>query len=408
MRGKRGTRLLQKKEKSQMSNEKSIFGDLPVFDNHYFTRKNAAASLQSQAKSSEQRELETRGGRLVEGAGGSTSETGGIGVSDSDVGGSGGSMGDGKIKADGSFRWKYTCTNFNKVMELYHRLLSGKEIDPDLVKQMIFYGGTVPYAILEKEPEGYMEKHFYDVRERQFDTDETERNFNDIDIYAPLKLMKEIRKAITTMKGFEMHGDSADLQIMPKKTMEEINPLHRAFYNKLIHKDFGFFGEIAVNSESSWRKMNISLYPLFEENDGIQTRGFRTGGWEDCSKFLIDATVAKDMTMNEFVTPAKILGRDVKIVPMEYTVASKQKAIEKHWIKRLGKDIFDIAFIMAHGGELGVDSERLKRFEAAVPNMSVKRAYEMENGEMIRELDAQQYQDRVFTKIAELGPERYY
>jgi len=274
---------------------------------------------------------------------------------------------------------------------------------------MVFYGGTVPYAILEKEPDGHVRNQYFDQNDGEWETSYDRREFGDIDIYAPIKLMKEIRKAIMNMKGFSMGRDSANLQrVHRKKSIEEINPIHREVYNKLIHKDFGFFGDIKKGEEWWSDKVGVSVYPLFEQNNSIKTRGFReSNGYRD-GEFLIDAGIVNNMGMAEFVTPAKILGKNVRVAPMEYTVASKKRAIEKDWKKRIGKDEFDINFIMQHASELGINPELIKRFDSSVPRYSLEKAYEMEDGEAIAELDGEQFQERVFSKMKEKDAYEYW
>ncbi len=74
-----------------------------------------------------------------------------------------------------------------QIKEFYQKL---KTLNPDIVKEMCFYGGTVPY-ILNNASES--------------------RDFGDIDIFVPVPQMKKLREELAQQDSFKMICDSKPL-----------------------------------------------------------------------------------------------------------------------------------------------------------------------------------------------------
>ena len=71
----------------------------------------------------------------------------------------------------------------------------------------------------------------------------------------------------------------------------------------------------------------------------------------------------------------------MKILPLEYTLVSKQSAIEQNYDERLQKDVADIEYIIQHKDELGISDEMVEKIKEKYPDYSVSIAYKIENGE---------------------------
>ena len=347
-------------------------GDLPIFDDDYFARKNKEA--EENQKSTEYWQNLNREKRKKEKEKEATTneQTSGAEIQENTL-----------SECEISKLYERQG-NYNDIMAFYEWFLFSDEVPEELRKEAVFFGGTVPYAVLGVAP-----------------TPDTwnPRTFGDVDIYVQLREFKKVRGLITKLKRFTMQDDSADMFIY-HKTNNEINVFNDEVYNKLLHKDFGFRGSINVNSKLMdmmlKRNVNVSLYPIFSENGNICSRGFRFGRYyKEKGDYLLDTMLAEHYSLDDFIIPSSILGKDVNIVTPEYIIQSKRNALSKEFKYRKSKDIADINFITEHEDELGVDKEKRYVLEDKIPYIGVQNAYRIKNGKIVDELSGYAYVEEV-------------
>lgn len=275
--------------------------------------------------------------------------------------------------------------SIEEVREFYKRL---KEINYQVLNQMHFYGGTVPYIMANAKES---------------------RQFGDIDIFVPLTAIDALREELEKQPSFQYIFDSRNLteeygltsriqkQEIQKtnsneQTMEFLNLLtnpninktidengenvlakffksNRSYYNK--PQDFGF--------KATLFGIPISVFPVYDYEGNLMAKSFNIS---DLYQFLLGVRVINNTSLSNFSKSINACGTNINIVPLEYTIASKESAINAGYRKREDKDNSDLAFILEHASELGIDQNRLEEIKNNYPDFSIAIAYLLANDQV--------------------------
>lgn len=295
-----------------------------------------------------------------------------------------------------------------QIKEFYQKL---KTLDPDVVKEMCFYGGTIPY-ILNNASES--------------------RDFGDIDIFVPVPQMEKLREELTKQNSFEMICDSkplvqfchltsriqkksAELVDEKRKTNEFLdlmlnamtippcediididqngnyyNPLEeflsrtRSFYNKT--QDFGFKAKLFG--------INISVFPIYQYQNNIMAKSFNIN---EMYRFLLGVRILNNANIDDFVRNVEIYNTTFKVLPLEYTLVSKKSAVDEQYSFRLEKDREDIEYILSHREELGLEYEKIQEILSKYPDYSISIAYRVNDNGTTSTMDGETYKALVLT-----------
>lgn len=255
------------------------------------------------------------------------------------------------------------------------------KLDKDAIDFMYFYGGTIPYIL----------------------TDATKsREFGDIDIFVPIEKMALVRQTLK-LAGLKIIFDSLELSAKHNftsriKEIEKednnseiltalINNDEKAIkqfteYGRVL-SDFGFKGNLFG--------VNISIFPLYEYDENLMAKSFKV---DDAHEYLLAVRVVDNMKVNELIKNVNIYGCALNIMPLEYTIVSKEGAIHNGYIKRSDKDYKDLEYISEHKEELRLDDELLNRLRENYPDYSIALAYFLyENS--IERVSGQKYKELV-------------
>lgn len=304
---------------------------------------------------------------------------------------------------------KKTKYTLQQIKEFYQSL---KKLNSEVVKEMCFYGGTIPYILTNAEES---------------------REFGDVDIFIPVSIMERLREELFHQKSFEMIYDSrpwaesCQLTSRIQKESKELktkkdetnnilefmglldsmmdydsnektlhinedgsvtqNPFEtflasrRDYYNKI--QDFGFKAKLFG--------VNISVFPMYQFGKDIMAKSFNVN---TLYQFLLGVRVMNNAQMDDFVKNVHIYGSAVKILPLEYTLVSKESAVGANYVNRLLHDVADIEYIMKHREELGVTDERLEWVKTNYPESSVSIAYLINNGQ-VKTMGGESYKEYV-------------
>jgi len=277
-------------------------------------------------------------------------------------------------------------------------------ISEDLKNKMIFYGGTIPYILLNEEG--------------------VTRKFGDIDIFVPIENMEEFRSYLESVqyKYFKYDYDSMQLTRKARLTAKGLKVNPKVFYcyndedydaykeyreqqraeeekalSQSKYQDYGFKGKLY--------DMNISVFPIYEwEIDGktvICAKSFRIGENEGDWKFLLNTIVSKDTTIDEFCST--IVGDDsscvkehtLRFARIEYTIASKLSAINHGYKLRKETDEFDLDYIMKHKKDLMIDDELIESFKERIPDYGVSWVYRISRSNDVSVWSPEEYKHAV-------------
>lgn len=298
---------------------------------------------------------------------------------------------------------KYTLL---QIKEFYQKL---KTLDPDVVKEMCFYGGTIPY-VLNNASES--------------------RDFGDIDIFVPVPQMEKTREELAKQDSFEMICDSKPLaqlchltsRIKKKSTelidknqqtneflglmlsiietsqcediidqngnaydpFDEFFSKTRSYYNKI--QDFGFKAKLFG--------INISVFPIYQYENNIMAKSFNIN---EMYRFLLGVRVLNNTTIDDFVKNVELYDSTFKVLPLEYTLVSKKSAVDEQYSFRLEKDREDVEYILAHKEELGIDDEKNQEILSKYPDYSISIAYKVNNNKTISTMGGETYKELVLT-----------
>lgn len=305
-----------------------------------------------------------------------------------------------------NYQTEYTLS---QVQQFYRTLAC---LDSTVVREMCFYGGTVPY-ILNNETES--------------------RRFGDIDIFVPVAHMEKLREEFFKQESFEMLTDSKlytqfghltsriaknSIEVMKKGQQTEqfihllrdamlmpqdgsiidvdedglaYNPFEafwnetKPYYNKF--QDFGFKAKLFG--------LPISVFPMYQFNDHIMAKSFNIS--ESCA-FLLGVHVLNNTIISDFVKKIEIYGSTFHILPLEYTLVSKMSAVDEGRSYRIEKDKEDVSYILTHKDELGVTEEYLQVIADNYPDYSISIAYQINDHGNVSTLSGEKYKQLVLTK----------
>lgn len=238
---------------------------------------------------------------------------------------------------------KYSLKDIKTFFEL---LYNSKYISTEIKKEMIFYGGTIPYLLCNKRSSA--------------------RKFGDIDIYLPANLMEKFRKELKEVLSFIPICDSLTLF-----KYEIYKGGRRALNETFAPRDYGFKGKLYG--------VQVSVFPLFDKvfDDGstaVCSKSCRIGRDNEWN-YLLDLIIVKNTTIEEITEVVNIDGREIKIIKPEYTIASKRNAINYGKGSRQLTDEQDLRFFRRHSKELIKDRHLYKFFMQNIPMYAVYRAY---------------------------------
>lgn len=295
-----------------------------------------------------------------------------------------------------------------QIKEFYKKL---KTLDSSVVKEMCFYGGTIPY-ILNNASES--------------------RDFGDIDIFVPVPQMEKLREELAKQDSFEMICDSKPLaqfchltsRIQKKSTeivdkneqtneflglmlnamttpqnedtinidqdgnvydpFEEFFSRTRSYYNKT--QDFGFKAKLFG--------INISVFPIYQYENNIMAKSFNIN---EMYRFLLGVRVLNNANIDDFVRNVELYDSIFKVLPLEYTLVSKKSAVDEHYSFRLEKDKEDVEYILFHKEELGIDDEKIQEILSKYPDFSISIAYKVNDNGTTSTIGGATYKELVLT-----------
>lgn len=301
--------------------------------------------------------------------------------------------------------------SLNQIKEFYQNL---KTLDPSVVQEMCFYGGTVPY-ILNHETNS--------------------RDFGDIDIFMPVSSMEKLREEFSRQDSFEMISDSKpyaaachltsriekeSTEVMNRKErvgkfmnlmidsminpvdddnvleIDEMgnccdsNPFHaffaegRSYYNKI--QDFGFKAKLFG--------VDISVFPMYQYKNDIMAKSFN---FRDDARFLLGIRLINHMEISDFVRNVQVYDSACRVLPFEYTVVSKKSAVDGNYSYRFSKDQEDVSYILSHQEELGFDSKYLQQIKENYPDYSISVAYLLHDSGKVSTVGGETYKQYVLT-----------
>lgn len=303
---------------------------------------------------------------------------------------------------------RYTLT---QIKEFYQKL---KTLDPSVVKEMCFYGGTIPY-ILNDASES--------------------RNFGDIDIFVPVPQMENLREELAKQDSFEMICDSKPLaqfchltSRIQKKSAELVDRAEQTdeFLNlmldvmttpqdeEVINVDQNgnvydpfeeFFSRISGNRfydnktqdfgfKAKLFGINISVFPIYQYENNIMAKSFNIN---EMHRFLLGVRVLNNENIDNFVRKVELYDSVFKVLPLEYTLVSKKSAVDGQYSFRLEKDREDVEYILSHKKQLGIDNEKIQEISKKYPDYSISIAYRVNDNGTTSTMDGATYKELVLT-----------
>lgn len=276
-----------------------------------------------------------------------------------------------------------------QINNFYQTLLCFDGLSDEVKRNMIFYGGTIPYILCNEK--------------------EQVRKFGDVDIFLPVRLMAKLRYELR--QELDYVYDSIDLTrkvgLLAKglqvkrptlwwdEDVESYEEYSRRYSlaeeeaeKNAIYQDYGFkailFG------------INISVFPLydwtFEDGTiGVCAKSFRLSKEVGDYNFLLNTIVSKGITMEDFGKEVCIFGQNVKIAKPEYTIASKRNAIKFGYVLRKETDETDLNYIEAHKEELGIDERKVDFFKKNIPEYGISFVYRITRAYDAEVMSPEQY-----------------
>lgn len=276
---------------------------------------------------------------------------------------------------------KYTL---DEIKEFYTKL---KTINEEALKYMYFYGGTIPYLLVDAS---------------------TSREFGDVDIFVPIEAMRLVREELNRQQSFHVDFDSINVtsrvglvasipeeqkeasnqmglgilyaMMNPNATNDELGCLFGSARNRTL-QDFGLKGSLFG--------VNISIFPIYQYNNDLMAKSFNI---TDTYEYLLAVRVMDNMAVKDFAKNIKICGNALNILPIEYVIISKESAIEKGYQKRAEKDKEDLAFIEENKEKLEIDEELKQKLKDNYPDYSISQAYFV-GGNGVEEIGGEKYKE---------------
>lgn len=293
--------------------------------------------------------------------------------------------------------------SLEEIREFYKKL---KSINPDVLSKMYFYGGTIPYVLTDAP---------------------SSRDFSDVDIFVPISEMSRVREELNEIPSFEVYFDS-------KKLTEEYHFTSRVKNNELIENNSitdtlellaslnsddtvldengctpleNFFMERRNENQvfqdyglkGSLFGVNISIFPLYQYDGDLMAKSFNIS---DVYKYLLAVRVMNKTSLEGFAKNVKVFDSNINILPLEYTIISKESAINSAYIKREEKDAIDIDYIMKHKEELGINDEYIEYIRQNYPNYSIAIAYYLADAG-VKKISGEYYKELMLMRKGELA-----
>ncbi len=318
-----------------------------------------------------------------------------------------------KHKNDANY-YPGSCGNYNQVLvdtkgipetsklydlytirQFYNELICSRKIDQQLLEQIMVYGGTVPYIL--------------------FNTKEDTRKFGDVDIFVPVENMEKFRDTLFDKRYFAMKFDSMDLTRKAGLTIkgQHINvPLFMGdaddmeSYNAyqgmlseymeeaqshLVYQDYGFKGTLFG--------IPISVFPIYQWNKDnkldICAKSFRVGREEGDAKYLLNTIVTHNTPITSFSKLVEMYGGKIGIANLEYTIASKESAIQHGYLLRQESDLKDLEFIRRNKGLFHIDDDLVQHYEENIPDYGIAKVYRITRSYKVSELTPEEYRNVV-------------
>lgn len=280
-----------------------------------------------------------------------------------------------------------------QIKAFYSTLLGFKGLSDDVRNNIIFYGGTIPYILCDEH--------------------ENTRKFGDVDIFLPVSMMQKFRdelqneldyiydstkltrKVRLTAKGFQIKMPielwyeecESYLEFEKRRKLAEMEANKNAVY-----QDYGFKAKLFG--------INISVFPLydwkFEDGSiGVCAKSFRISKEEGDWNFLLNTIVSKGITIDEFCNEVRILGYNVKVAKIEYTMASKRNAIRFGYVLRKETDETDLKYIESHSSELDIKESQVKMFMENIPDYGISYVYRITRAGDAVEMSPEAYKNIV-------------
>ena len=287
--------------------------------------------------------------------------------------------------ACGEFKQVITDRNYNPIVEelydyhtvkkFYELLINSGKISKHLLEKILLYGGTVPYLLANAK--------------------EAPRKFGDIDIFIPIQHMDEFREALKYKNYFKMLYDSKSLtQSIPLTACRDTYKLQKS---RPVYQDYGFKGKLFG--------MNISVFPIYqwekkpyhsnEKTFDILSKNFRIGKNPTDNKFLLNTTIINNTDINSFKKIVELYGGTIGIVPIEYTIASKESAIIRGYKKREDKDMIDLSFIEENRKILNIDENLVEHYKNNMPDNGIQLVYRIKKNNETDIMDPLRYRNFV-------------
>ena len=285
---------------------------------------------------------------------------------------------------------KYTL---KQIQEFYQNL---KNLDSEIVKHICFYGGTIPYILNNAS---------------------ASRDFGDIDMFVPTEYMENLRAEFTTTRIAKEPTELA-LKNQQVDTLDSVSSsLFDSFMNFMTQNEYKrdyvdangiVHNPLSVHKEDQlpyYRKIqdfgfkaklfgiNISVFPIYEYKNNLMAKSFNIN---EMYRFLLGVKVLDNTKLAEFIQQVNVYGSIFNVLPLEYTLASKQSAVEGNYAFRYEKDKEDVKYILSHKDELGISDEKLQEILKNYPDYSISIAYEI-NGNQVTTMGGETYKQRVLT-----------
>ena len=211
-----------------------------------------------------------------------------------------------------------------EIRQFYNDLFKSGLISDDILDKIILYGGTLPYLLSDEK--------------------EAPRKFGDVDMYMSSQDIGRLRKELENKLYFEMTSDSKELNLNCIK--EEYG-----FRGKLFGVDISVFPiyKSRVNNQENKQESEDTFYsfsPINSTYTEIREHSFRE--WDedgDKNEELYDTIVLKNSSLSRFARHFKVSENGTiyvpktKMVPLEFTVATKELAIQNEYTYRNRKKI---------------------------------------------------------------------
>lgn len=276
-----------------------------------------------------------------------------------------------------------------QIKSFYQALLSFDRLSDEVKKNIIFYGGTIPYVLCNESG--------------------NTRKFGDVDIFLPVDMMQrfryELRRELDyvydsieitrrvrlTAKGFRVKSPNVwwDEDYESYSEFSRRRSLAEMEVKKnIIYQDYGFKAVLFG--------INISVFPLydwtFEDGSiGVCAKSFRLSKEKGDWNFLLNTIVSKGITIENFYDEVCILGHNTRSVKTEYTIASKRNAIRFGYILRKDTDEADLEYIEAHSNELGIDESQVEFFMKNIPDYGISYVYRITRGNDANQMSPEAY-----------------